>query len=674
MNGQSSLAIGLTMFLRDQFSGPAGRIRTSSQYLIEDLRKVQAEALREQRNLNAGVATAGIAAVSGLARMIDKASQFGYEMQYVKTITEATAAEAKSLNSLAIELGQNTMFTGRQVAEGMRFMAMAGMSAKEVKENIAAAVYLAGSSKSRLEGRGGAADIMTNVMKQYGVQTKYSMQVADILSYGANKANTDVFELGEAIKYAGSTAMDLNVSLQESVALLMALSNAGLQGSMAGVAMENSLRYVAAAVGDFGSGRQKQALEMLGLSKQDLTDANGNLKSMVEVIRTIGNALDSTMGPGNNVDKQSALQAIFGVRGKRASSLLIRNLKEFDSFVTDVSVNSMGNSKRVTEGMMTSLQGSILQMASAWQNMWYTFAESSAPFLKWILNDLQRVFATIQKVLNTPILGNMLTAGLIGFTLMITAATAFRAVVAGIKLIYVQSQMSMSSYASSTVAGFGAMTASVNAYNVAMTAAQAKQMAAAGMIPGMAVNSRGRIINSTTRSFVSNAAAATAATAAARAMSRGGLVSMGASLKMVGGRLLGFMGGPWGIALTVGLPMIMGLLARVLSGNKEAVEKNTDALNEQSNTYRDSNMVYSTTFVPTRVLGPRLALQAALGGSKIPGEDLGPNFNSAIEGLLSKLTTTTAGGDIIINIDGNQVFRASRDSVKQDFRGIGVYQ
>ena len=33
------------------------------------------------------------------------------------------------------------------------------------------------------------------------------------LTYGTN-ANTNIFELGEALKYSASTAMDLNVSLE----------------------------------------------------------------------------------------------------------------------------------------------------------------------------------------------------------------------------------------------------------------------------------------------------------------------------------------------------------------------------------------------------------------------------------------------------------------------------
>ena len=45
------------------------------------------------------------------------------------------------------------------------------------------------------------------------------------------------------------------------------------------------------------------------------------------------------------------------------------------------------------------------------------------------------------------------------------------------------------------------------------------------------------------------------------------------SLASVGGRLLGLIGGPWGLAITVGLPLLIEVGSRLIS----SVDRNTDA-------------------------------------------------------------------------------------------------
>src|SRR6056297_3624850 len=108
MLGQSTLGIGMTMFLRDQFSGPASKIRASAGMMAADMKKMREEQLRHQRNLNAGLAMAGVAALTGIGRAIGQASKFGYEMEFVKSVTQATAEEQQELGNIAKNLAGTT--------------------------------------------------------------------------------------------------------------------------------------------------------------------------------------------------------------------------------------------------------------------------------------------------------------------------------------------------------------------------------------------------------------------------------------------------------------------------------------------------------------------------------------------------------------------------------------
>lgn len=674
--GSSTLGIGLTMFLRDQFSGPASRIRGSNKTLQAEMRRTQEENLRHQRNLYAGIALAGAAAIRGMARMVGEASKFGYEMEFVKSITSASNAEAAKLGALGMKLGQDTMFFAQDVAEGMRFMAMAGMSAQEVNKNIQGAVNLAGATKSLLGGKGGAADIMTNVMKQFKIDFAHTTDIADILSYAVTRSNTNLFDLGEALKYAGSTSMDLNISLQESTAMVMALGNAGMQGSMAGVAMENSMRYMTRAFSSFGSGTSLKALAVLGLGVSDVTDQAGNLLSMTEVMKKFGNTIAEVQG---NVERQALLQAVFGVRGKRAASLFLRNLQEFDRFTGEISTKSGGHSARIMTDMMNTLQGQILRTGSAWKNMWIKFTQAVEPTVKWILNGFERLFTLFQKIAGTPVLGPMLTHGITGFIIIRTVASAFRAVQAGIRLLTLQTTGAMTSMASTTVAGYNAMTGAATRYSIAQKAGMM------GYNPRAFRGTGGYFVNVTGGGYKQFKSASTAAKfargsgfsrfGAAGATAAGmGLLRSGAGrgAGALFARAIGFLGGPLGIALSFGLPMAIGALTSIIRKNKSSTEENTSALNKRNENIK-GGMRYGGEFVPNDIIGTRILALQGMYNPIVNANAVGSGFNSAVMEALNKLVDKAQSGDLIINLDGETIFKSPIDNLKKDFQSVGMY-
>ena len=160
LGANSTLGIGVTMFLKDQFSGPSNRIRSSAGRLHTDMVRMQQEQLRYARNLNAGLALAGLAATRGIAAAVKQGALFRYEMAAVRAITGATIDQARIMGIEATSLGQKTMFMSQDVASAMRFMGMAGMKYEQIMGNIKAAVVLAGATQSQLGGKGGAADII----------------------------------------------------------------------------------------------------------------------------------------------------------------------------------------------------------------------------------------------------------------------------------------------------------------------------------------------------------------------------------------------------------------------------------------------------------------------------------------------------------------------------------
>lgn len=661
MLGGSTLGIGVTMFLRDQFSGPAARIRGSAARMQQDLLKMQEAQLRHQRNMYAALAFGGVMAIRGLGRMVKKAAQFSYEMEFVKSITAATAEEQKRLANVAKTLGRRTMFYPQAIAEGMRFMAMAGMSAAEVEQNIRGAVALAGATKSELGGKGGAADIMTNVMKQFQIGFQYTNDVANVLSYAVTRANTNLFDLGDALKYSGATAMDINVSLEESVAMIMALGNAGMQGSMAGVAMENSMRYMARAFSSFASGPSRRALAELGLNVKDVTDQAGNLLTMTQIMKTFGNAIAKIP---SNVERQAILQSTFGVRGKRAASLFLRNLQEFEKFSGDVATKSGGHAARIMEDMMNTLQGHMFKLGSAWNAMWVSFTENVGPILIFIMKGLTKTLAFFEKVFDTKILGGFFAAGIAGFIVWKTAVFAYKAAVAGLRLMHMTVGTSAAGMSATTVTGYNQMTAAAMRYNAAArmgAVTQIGQLARGASVGLIGRTAGGRLVR--TGGGMGKAGRFVSKKAAGRYLGMYGArlgAGVGGRTLVSGllGRIVGIFGGPLGLALSFVLPGLIGAVISAVKGSKKSVEENSaelkkNRLKEVERMQQFSRMGHAVRFFD--LIAPPIRVEGTTGPE---GVTVRPTGGATLREIGTSVMGKTTEPNIMINInlDGETIF------------------
>jgi glycosidase len=86
-----------------------------------------------------GVLTGGYV----IYQLVDAFAQFESKMNNVRAVSQATATEFAFLNEKAQELGSTTRYTAGQVAEGMSFMAMAGLRVGDIYNGINSVLTLA---------------------------------------------------------------------------------------------------------------------------------------------------------------------------------------------------------------------------------------------------------------------------------------------------------------------------------------------------------------------------------------------------------------------------------------------------------------------------------------------------------------------------------------------------
>lgn len=291
----------------------------------------------------AGTVAGGIAAMFSARAVIAGISDFEGSMSRVAAITRATDGELRQLRQTAMDLGISTEFSAGQAADALGFLGMAGFSAAESIAAIPAVLDLATASGM---GLAQAADTASNIMSGFGVAAQDAAQVADLLAAASSRANTDVSQLGEAMKFVGPVASSLKISMSDTAAAIGTLSDAGIQGGMAGT----SLRQVLSSLVSPTKGA-RDAIAGLGLQVSDL---DPRTKSLTEIIDTLA---------ASGLDAADAM-AIAGQRGGPALLALVSQRDGLAS-LSDTLRDVEGEADRMASTMRDNLRGDIQGLSSA---------------------------------------------------------------------------------------------------------------------------------------------------------------------------------------------------------------------------------------------------------------------------------------------------------------------
>ena len=330
---------------------PSGATRGSRQ--VENrLNRVGDAATRVQRLIGRAFAFAGIGL--GLNSVITTLANFEQQMSTVRAITGATEGQFRALRLEAQRLGSTTRFSASEAAEGMQFLARAGFDVDQVLASINDTLLLAQAGALDLAS---AADIASNILTGFRLQAEQAGRVVDVLALASNSANTNVFQLGEAMKFVAPVAAGLGVSLEEAAAAISALSDSGLQGSLAGT----GLRRVLAEL-ESPTSKTAGLLADLGVATDDVRVSQVGLTTALERLRDAG------------VDTGLALQ-IFGDRGGPAFEVMSNAIPRIVE-LTGALGDAEGTAARIAATMDDNLNGALLSVKSAAEGLVIAFGDA----------------------------------------------------------------------------------------------------------------------------------------------------------------------------------------------------------------------------------------------------------------------------------------------------------
>jgi TP901 family phage tail tape measure protein len=318
------------------------------------------------RQLTIPSAIAGV----GLGIMAHKAASFEQQMANVSAILGKTGRQdMPRLTAEAKKLGASTVFSATQVGEGMEFMSRAGFSAEEVMSGIGGVLNAAAA-----EGMGlaEASDIVASTIRGMGIEASQASHVADILAYTSAKTNTNIAGMGEGLKFATAMARQAGISVEEVVAGMGKLADAGMKGSLAGTGLAIALQKMAAPT-DSARKLMKQA----GI--EFVKNAEGGI-DLVQSMRTVGVAMRRIEDPAKRI---ALLTEVFGARGQKAAANLGMAALEagergFGPLVKQLR-NANGAAAEMAETRLDTFRG---QLKLLWSALEGVSIEAMTPLLK----------------------------------------------------------------------------------------------------------------------------------------------------------------------------------------------------------------------------------------------------------------------------------------------------
>lgn len=286
--------------------------------------------------------TLPIAAIGSKA--IKSSADFGVSMASMRINSGATGAEMKNLNSLAIKMGQDTVFSAGEAANAMLELSKGGMSVASIQGGALAASMNLASTEGM--GLAEASSIVIQSMNTFGLDASEAGKAVDILAAGAVASTASIQDLADGMKYVGSTAKSLNIPMSDTVTAMAAMNNAGIDSTTAGSSLN---RMFLGLLGTTKGGAQE--IKKLGLS---FIDASGSVKPMTSIVEE----LTRTYSGMTDAAKAQSLKNIFGVEGMRAANVLISTGSAEYSKLTDA-VSKQGVASDLSKARMAGLAGVI---------------------------------------------------------------------------------------------------------------------------------------------------------------------------------------------------------------------------------------------------------------------------------------------------------------------------
>ena len=308
--------------------------------------------LNRRVTLPIGLAGAGILRV---------AYNFQDALNGIEANTRASTSEMGKLEAKALETAEATRFMGSEIAGGMEFLGKAGWEVPDILAGTRAIAELAAGTGNEFQR---AADITSNIMASFEIGSDKIGGVTDLLAAVTSSANVDLEMLSETMKSVGPIAKGVGYTLKDTVAVAGFLGNMGIQGSLSGTALKNTITNLGAP-----ASKARAILKKLGVDVVD--KKTGGMRLMVDLFADLGDAMDGM----SKTKRMEVLNAIIGKRALASATGMmsgIDQLREYAESLEDVDERA----RIMSEIRMQGFVGVVARLQSMTERLAIAFGDA----------------------------------------------------------------------------------------------------------------------------------------------------------------------------------------------------------------------------------------------------------------------------------------------------------
>lgn len=307
------------------------------------------------------------AVVGGIVKMftqlregVGSIVEFEFANSKLAAILGTTADNIKELTTDARQLGATTKYTAAQATELQIELAKLGFTRREILDSTGAILRFAQATGAELSD---AAALSGAALRMFNASTKETERYVSAMAVATSKSALSFSYLATALPIVGPVAKAFNFQIEDTLALLGKLADAGFDASMSATATRNILLNLAD-----GNGKLAKAL---GEPVKTLPELVVGLKKLKEQGVDLNTTLELT-------DKRSvaAFNAFLTASDKIVP--LRDQITGVDKELTDMA-----------DTMSNNVKGSIAGLSSAWEAFMLSFYDSKG-IMKDVLDFLAR--------------------------------------------------------------------------------------------------------------------------------------------------------------------------------------------------------------------------------------------------------------------------------------------
>jgi TP901 family phage tail tape measure protein len=337
----------------------------------------------------AAIGTGAVAAGKFIGDSLGVYAEFEDSMKQVQATMGLTGDEGeeafKKLSEAAKEAGASTRFTASESADALNYLALAGYNVDQAIEALPGVLTLAAAGGMDLAQ---ASDLVTDSMAALGLEISQMGDYMDLMARTAQRSNTNVQQLGEAILVSGATMKNAGQSVETLNVMLGVLANRGIKGAEGGTKLRNVVMSLTSP-----TSKAAKELENLGVS---VSDSEGNIRDLNDILTELNGKLNGL----SEADKLNALSNIFNKQDiAGVNALLAGTGEEMENLYQELA-NAKGAAEDMANIMEGGLAGSVRSLKSAYEGLQIAIGEQFSGMAQDTVDEVTLLVRDVTAILN----------------------------------------------------------------------------------------------------------------------------------------------------------------------------------------------------------------------------------------------------------------------------------